>query len=319
MPAISASAPGKIILVGEHAVVYGQPAIAVPVTQVQAKAIVTANISGDSGSVWVQAPDIGMDSSLSDLPKNSAIPKSINLVFDELGIAQPPAFKLRVTADIPKAAGMGSGASISVAIIRAVSGFLGSALADETVSALAYEVEKMHHGTPSGIDNTVVTYQKPVYFVRGQPIELLSIPNPFNLIIGNTGISSSTAVVVGDVRKAWEADKETYEAIFAAVGSLAAGARRLIETGEPEGLGPLINQNHALLIDMGVSSPELDKLVNAAQNSGALGAKLSGGGRGGNMIALVQKENVVNVAEALMAAGAINTISTLVGNEGVSR
>ncbi|MBW8009740.1 MAG: mevalonate kinase [Chloroflexi bacterium] len=316
MPAISASAPGKIILIGEHAVVYGKPAIAVPVSQVMAKALVTPNITAESGSVWVQAPDIGMDDSLSELPKDNAIAKAITLVFAELGVSRPPSFKLRVTAGIPKAAGMGSGASVSVAIIRAVSGFLGSVLPDETVSDIAFQVEKIHHGTPSGIDNTVVTYQKPVYFVSGQPLELLSIPKPFYLVIGNTGISSSTAAAVGDVRKAWEADKETYEAIFTEVGEIATQARGLIEGGEPEGLGPLMDQNHELLIEMGVSSPELNVLVGAARNSGSLGAKLSGAGRGGNMIALVQKENTVNVAEALMAAGAINTISTLIGHLG---
>jgi mevalonate kinase len=260
-----------------------------------------------------------MDKSLSELPKDNAIAKAIVLVLAELEVSRPPAFKLRVSADIPKAAGMGSGASVSVAIIRAVSGFLGIALPDETVSDLAFEVEKIHHGTPSGIDNSVVTYQKPVYFVSGQPIELLSIPKPFNLVIGFTGISSSTAAVVGCVRKAWEEDRETYEAIFTKVGEIAAQARHLIEGGEPEVLGPLMDQNHELLIDMGVSSQELDTLVVAARKSGALGAKLSGAGRGGNMIALVEKENVMNVAEALMASGAKNTISTLVGDMGELR
>lgn len=313
MPAISTSAPGKIILFGEHAVVYGQPAIAAPVTQVMAKAIATPLIGAETGSVRVEAPDIRLMSVLNDLPLDDAIAKAISVTLDELGIAQPPAFKLRISSTIPLAAGLGSGAAVSVAIIRAVSSFLGRTLPNERVSTLAYEVEKIHHGTPSGIDNTVVTYGQPVYFVRDKDIEALEVPTQFTIVIGDTGIPSPTSVTVGDVRERWQGDPAAYETIFEQVGKIVDKARVAIEGGQPQQLGPLMNANHTHLIEMGVSSPELETLVETARRAGALGAKLSGGGRGGNMIALTQREEAEHIALALRSAGASNTIITQVG------
>ncbi len=315
MPAISASAPGKIILFGEHAVVYSQPAIAVPVTHVQAKAIVTANPRGEPGSVQVQAPDIHLNEILNKLPLNDAIALAVKNTLKGLRVERPPAFNLRVTSTIPLAAGLGSGAAVSVAVIRAVAGFLGRALPDEQVSALAYEVEKIHHGTPSGIDNTVITFARPVYFVKGEPIETFEVKRPFTIVIGDTGIASPTSIAVGDVRRAWQANPEGFERIFAAVGNIAKKAKRIIGDGEPAELGPLMDENHQWLAEMGVSSPELDRLVDAARAAGARGAKLSGGGRGGNMIALVNRGNAAQVAQALRGAGATNTITTRVGGK----
>jgi len=183
-------------------------------------------------------------------------------------------------------------------------------LSDEQVSALAFEVEKLHHGTPSGIDNTVITYARPVYFVRSQPIETLRVAQPFTIIIGDTGISSPTAIAVGDVRHAWQQAPAHYEALFDAAGQIARQARQAIESGYPEDLGALMDSNHTLLQQLGVSSPELDHLVAVARDAGALGAKLSGGGRGGNMIALVQPADATIVAEALSNAGAVRIIAT---------
>ncbi len=314
MPALSASAPGKVILFGEHAVVYGQPAIAVPVTHVQAKAIVTPNPRGTAGSVHIQAPDIDLDCYLRDLAPENPLAKAINGVLASLNIERPPAFNLRVTSSIPLASGMGSGAAISVAVIRVVASFLGRQLPDEQVSALTYEVEKIYHGTPSGIDNTVVTYAMPVYFIKGQPIQTFTVSSPFTIVIGNTGVRSPTSVAVGDVRKNWQADPAPSEALFAQIGEIAQQARQAIEAGEIEALGPLMDANHKLLQALTVSSPELDRLVDAARQAGALGAKLSGGGRGGNMIALADADNAAAIAQALMAAGATGTIVTQVGS-----
>ena len=161
MPAISASAPGKIILFGEHAVVYGRPAIAVPVLQVRAKAIVRADPRAQSGQVFIQAPDINLNTTLDDLPTTHPIAAAIRAVTSTMHLQQPPACNLRITSTIPIAAGMGSGAAVTVAILRALSAFWGNPLNDEQVSGMAYEVEKIHHGTPSGIDNHVVTSAMP--------------------------------------------------------------------------------------------------------------------------------------------------------------
>ena len=319
MPAISASAPGKIILFGEHSVVYGQPAIAVPVTQVQAKAIITARPDRPAGRVDLVAPNIGLEIFLKDLPEDHPLSFVVERVFQETAISRPPAMTIRITSTIPIAAGLGSGAAVSVAIIRTLSEFLGQPLPDDRVSNLAYEVEKLHHGTPSGIDNTVITFAMPVHFKRtskdgSQKVETFKVAEPFTIIIGDSGIPSPTAITVADVRLAWQADPKTFDDIFDSIGEIVIHGKRAIEQGDSDALGALMDQNHGMLVKMGVSSPELDNLVRAARQAGALGAKLSGGGRGGNMISLVRPTDADRVSEALMAAGATNTIITVVRN-----
>ncbi len=316
MPAITCKAPGKIILFGEHAVVYGRPAIAVPISQVQARAIVTANPSKESGEVEIQAPNIGLQARLKELPPDHPIAVIIEQVASALQISRLPSFTLRITATIPVSAGLGSGAAVSVATIRALSAFLGHLLPDEQVSELAYEVEKLHHGTPSGIDNTVITYAMPVYYAHrsgnGNIIEPFQVARPFTLVIGDTGVPSPTASSVGLVRQAWQAEKERFEHIFDEIGNIAQTARQVIEAGRSEALGPLMDENQALLHEMGVSSPELEALIQAARSAGAQGAKLSGGGRGGNMIALVTPESADSIAQSLRKAGATRIITTTV-------
>jgi len=311
MPAISASAPGKIILFGEHAVVYGRPAIAVPLTQVQAKAFVLPEPGMPSGYINIQAPNIGLEANLSDLSLKHPIGAAINGVLSEIDVSQPPAFTLRVTSNIPLAAGLGSGAAVSAAIIRALSTFLGHPLSEQRVSDLVFEVEKIHHGTPSGIDNTVITYEMPVFFIRddllGNTIETFKVARPFTIVIADTGISSPTSTTVGDVRFAWENNPAHYEQLFDETGEVVLAARSAIQNGQIEALGALMNENHSLLIDIGVSSPELDHLVMTARTTGALGAKLSGGGRGGNIIALTDNSSAEYLADSLAAAGAVHT------------
>lgn len=307
MPSTSASAPGKVILFGEHAVVYGQPAIAAPVSQVQAKAVVMPN---PAGGIQVAAPQIAVDSPLRELPLEHALAKAVELTLGALGVERSPGFKLRVTSTIPLAAGLGSGAAVSVAVIRAVSGFLGHPLSDKTVNELTFEIEKIHHGTPSGVDNTVVTYGLPVFFIKDQPIETFKPKRPFTLVIGDSGVPSPTSVAVGDVREARLAEPGRYQRLFDGCGQIARQARAHIEDGQVEALGPLMDRNHELLVEMDVSSPELETLVAAARQAGAWGAKLSGGGRGGNMIALVSPDGAKQIRRALQAAGAVNTITT---------
>jgi mevalonate kinase len=312
MPAISASAPGKVILFGEHAVVYNRPAIAVPVLQVQAKAMVMADLRAPSGQISIQSPQIDLDTTLDAVPQDHPIAQAFSLIIDALKIQRMPALQLRIVSSIPVAAGLGSGAAVSIAIIRAVSTFLGHPMNDEQVSALAYEVEKLHHGTPSGIDNTVITYQKPVYFIRDSRIEVFRVSEPFTIVIGDTGIKSPTALAVSEVRRSWQAASDQYEMLFDEIGQLVQEARQEIEKGNPSAIGSLMNENHRLLSKMGVSSPELERLVEAARSAGALGAKLSGGGRGGNMIALASGENAQAISAALLSAGAVRTIISIV-------
>jgi mevalonate kinase len=305
----TASAPGKIILFGEHAVVYGRPALAVPVMQVQANVEV---VDSSTPGIWLDAPDISLHCELSALPTTHALRTVIESVFAALQTSPFPPLRIKIHSTIPVASGLGSGAAVSVAIIRALSAHLGASLSDEQVNQLAYETEKLHHGTPSGIDNTVITYAKPVYFIKGQPIQTFSVARPFTLVIADTGISAPTKESVGAVRKLWEADKNKWETVFDKVGEIVQAARNAIETGATDSLGPLMDANHALLQAMTVSNPELDRLVFAAKASGALGAKLSGGGRGGNLLALVKPSDAEKVASALQSAGARHTIITVI-------
>jgi mevalonate kinase len=201
---------------------------------------------------------------------------------------------------------------VSVAILRALSAYLGKPLTDAQVNGLAFQAEKLYHGTPSGIDNTVVTYARPVYFVKGQPIKTFRVGASFTLVIGDTGISAPTKESVSAVHSLHKADPTRWEKVFNQVGELVWDARQAIERGDSVELGRLMDANQALLQELTVSCAELDKLNETARSSGALGAKLSGGGRGGNMIALVQKENAPGVAEALLSAGAKRTIITTV-------
>lgn len=307
MPAITATAPGKAILVGEHAVVYGRPAIAVPVTQVQVKAAVFAEIRGQPGEIWIDAPGINLSTRLSQLPETNSIARLISAIANELNIKRFPALRLTVTSSIPIAAGLGSGAAVAVAVIRALSAFIGKPLPEERVSALAYEQEKIFHGTPSGIDNTVITYAQPIFFVRGQPFQLLHPSAPFTLVIGDTGVRSPTAAAVAKVRERRQTDLAAYDALFDQIATISLQARLCIETGEIQKLGALLDQDQHLLQDIGVSSPELERLVSAAREAGAWGAKLSGGGIGGNMIAVVEPARAEQVADSLKAAGAVRT------------
>jgi mevalonate kinase len=199
--------------------------------------------------------------------------------------------------------------------MRALAEFLGHRLRDDEVSSLAFEVEKVYHGTPSGIDNTVIAFNRPIYFERrpnDNLIETFMVARPFMIAIGDTGVSSPTMYTVGEVRAAWQSDTARVEGIFDQIGTLVQSARRAIEAGTIESLGALMDRNHALLVELGVSSAELERLVEAARDGGALGAKLSGGGRGGNMIALVSPAMADPVCQALQAAGAKKTILTTI-------
>jgi len=305
----SASAPGKIILFGEHAVVYGQPALAVPVTQVHADVEI---LDSSKNGIWIDAPDVDLHAELNSLPSDHPLAAVIHNLLFFFSIDLFPNLRINISSTIPVASGLGSGAAVSVALIRTLSSHLDHPMTNEEINVMAYEIEKIHHGTPSGIDNTVIAYARPVYFVKGEPIEIFKVGKPFTIVIGDTGISALTKESVGDVRKLWESDKERWEKIFDQIGEIVKNAKEKIESGDWEELGELMNQNHALLQEMTVSSPELDQLVNAARKAGALGAKMSGGGRGGNMIALVEPEIAEAVSSSLKEAGAKNTIITMI-------
>ncbi len=318
MSAFSATAPGKIILFGEHAVVYGEPAIAVPVSSTQAKAIVSARIQGKTGEIWIEAPDISLSAPIDQLDVDHPLRTAIQIVIGDKDLDQVPACKIQITSEMPPSSGLGSSAAISTAIIRAFSAFLGNRLSDEQVSDLAFTVEKIHHGTPSGIDNTVISYQKPIYYRKGDPFEFLTVGEAFTILVAYSGKPGNTREAVEGVRERWEKDPDQYNRIFSRIGAISQTAKGFIEEGNPDQLGPLMDENHELLCKLGVSSAELDQLVLAAKKAGALGAKLSGGGLGGHIIALVDTD-ADYIRGELEEAGAVSTLITPVENRDLGR
>ncbi|MGQ9550085.1 MAG: mevalonate kinase [Roseiflexus sp.] len=308
-----ASAPGKIILCGEHAVVYGRPAIALPLADVRARVIITPGMLGSG--ICFDAPDLGRRWLIASAPHDPLSELTL-ATLRRFGVPDMPDIKIAITSDIPIASGMGSGAAIATAIVRALASAFRRDLSAAEVSALVYESEQRYHGTPSGIDNTVIAYEQAIWFQRrSEPphqIEPLAIALPFVLLIGDTGVRSATRLPVGEVRRRWAENPSRYEALFDAVADIVHQVRRALSKGDRAALGSLLDHNQALLEEIGVSSPELERLIAAARRAGAHGAKLSGGGWGGVMIALVEPEIAQQVREALQAAGAARVVETVV-------
>ncbi len=312
MTTSSASAPAKIILIGEHAVVYNQPAIAVPVCDLRVKASITAMPADPSGQIRITSKQTDLNVYLSALEENHPFRKLIDTFCDKTGVKQLPAMHISLSSAIPQASGLGSGAAVSVAIIRALSCFLEIEPAPDLISEIAFDVEKIYHGTPSGIDNTVIAFEKAVYYLRNHPIEFLSLRHPLNLIIADTGVAAKTIEMVNQVKQAWLQNPEQLTEIFNTIGHLAAQSKEFLEKGNLDKLGTALTANHTLLQQTGVSTPLLDTLVETAIKAGACGAKLSGGGGGGNMIALAEEKYIESVKEALQNAGAAQVFTTRV-------
>ncbi len=303
-----ATAPGKIILAGEHAVVYGRPAIAVPVWQATAQAEVI-DLPAGSGC-RVLAPQIDLEAPLSDLPPDDAIALVTRLALQRLALPRPPDWEIRLHSSIPIASGLGSGAAISAALVRAIFSHAGRAIEPAEVSQVVFESERLYHGTPSGIDNTVIAYGEPIWFVKGQPPDHFQPGGPFTIAIADSGIRAPTKETVGDVRAAWTADPHTYEAIFDAIARVVSAARQALETGEPAQLGALFNQNQTLLARLGVSSPALEGLIDAANAAGALGGQAERRRARRQYYRVGRGGSAQEVVDTLLAAGAKNVIVT---------
>ncbi|MBI9048269.1 MAG: mevalonate kinase [Anaerolineaceae bacterium] len=300
-------APGKIILFGEHAVVYGQPAIAVPIPQRFATVTIEPIIRGDHPT-HIIAPDIDLDQHLSDLPDNHPFVLICKLVKDHGNLHHLPAMNIQISSTLPVASGLGSGAAVSVALARALCTFLGVSHSNADISGMAYEVEKIHHGNPSGIDNTVIAFQKGILFQKQHPIQWLSLEHELDFLIVNSGEKKSTKIMVDMVAEQLQNSPERYQSIIEQIGSLTLQAKSDLESADIPELGKAMHQNHLLLQQLGVSTPTLDKLVEIAMKNGAAGAKLSGAGGGGNMLILPNTEKIYSVQNALLHAGFTNII-----------
>ncbi|MEK6916812.1 MAG: mevalonate kinase [Nanoarchaeota archaeon] len=282
----TAKAPGKIILFGEHAVVYGYPGIAVPVKNAE----IEVSVSHSDYFSYETDRELYKE-------EKECLNELVDLIFFQLEVDKKE-LHIKIKSTIPIASGMGSSAALAVALIKGIAEHFDILLTEKKINEIAFESEKLFHGTPSGIDNTVVTYGKPVYFYDGE-MQLLKLKKPIYLVIANTGIKSSTKEVVSGVRQRYERYKEEYSALFDKIGEITEKAKTAFENGEIEQLGELMDKNHALLQQIDVSCKELDELVETAKLAGALGAKLAGAGKGGNIVALVDESSKDKVIEAL--------------------
>lgn len=300
-------APSKLILLGEHSVVYGQPAIAVPLRDPGAEAAVSR--TDPSSPIELDLRDFGIRWTVGLKPVAEEIPpfaELIRLATTSLAGVPDRGWTLSIRSEVPIGCGLGSGAAVSAAAFKALAAEFKVPLPPQRLSDLVHRIEKIHHGRPSGIDNTVVATARPVLFRKGRAPEFLSPPpRPLTLVIGYTGMRHKTSEVVADVAAAHAAEPERYDALFAEIGDISERGAKAFSGGAFEELGRLMDRNQTLLEEMGVSSPELERLVAAARDAGALGAKLSGAGRGGCIAALARDpDSAQRLRESLLTSGA---------------
>ncbi len=294
-----AAGHGKIILLGEHAVVYGRHAIAAPVPLA-----IQAVVEDTREGIELLIPRWGVEQTLQPHAKDpQSFDQPLGLILDKLELGDR-AMRITVFANVPRAMGLGGSAAVAVSIIRAIDMHFKLGLSDEEVNRLAFECEKVAHGTPSGVDNTMATFGRLLMFKAGDPPEIdpLTAAQPITMVIGMSGIESLTAKMVAGVRRAWERNTRLYENIFDQIESLTLQAKDAICTNDLEHLGDLMNVCQGLLNSLQVSSWEIEEMIQIARNNGALGAKLTGGGGGGSIIALCP-DNAEQVMEAIRHAG----------------
>ena len=293
------SACGKIILLGEHAVVYGRQAIAAPIPLA-----VEARVKDSADGIQMVIPRWGVEQRIRSLDEHpQGVAGILAMVLKELEL-ESRSMEIEVFPHIPRAMGLGGSSALAVAVIRALDLHFQVGLDAEQVNALAFECEKAAHGTPSGVDNTVATYGKPLLYHRdeGPVFTELEIATPMTFVIGISGRESLTATHVARVRESWERQTDRYESLFNEIDALTTSAVGAIATGNHVELGELMNLCHGFLNALQLSTPELEELAHIARTNGALGAKLTGGGGGGSIIALVPDEPQ-RVIDAIQAAG----------------
>ena len=304
---------GKAILFNEHFVVYGIPSI--------------VSAIGKHTVAKIEAYD-KKELKLEDLRKATPNYKedkidqqkdSINRIFKKMNIdIAKNGLKITLEGNLYCASGIGASAASCVAIARALSDYFDLSLSDDEINDIAYEGERGYHGTPSGVDNTASTFGDLIWFQKGKTnvIEKIIMQNPVEIVIGNTGKVANTVAAVEGVRKRKGENPEKYQEIFNRAENITYLAKRALQEDDYKEIGKLMNENHKLLQQIEVSSRELDFLVNVARSQGAIGAKLTGGGLGGNMIALTPGRDLQDkVANAIEKEG-FQTIKTVVGASG---
>ncbi len=292
------TASGKVILLGEHAVVYDRHALALPLEFALSATIVEAN-----AGIKLSIPDWDYEQSFTTKKPALGAAAALMLIVRQLGVADR-GFHIRVRSRIPAAMGLGSSAALAVAIIRAFDQMLDLEMGDAAIDKLAFECEKLAHGTPSGIDNNIATYGEPVLYskssaTRTKPIPLMEAPP---IVVASSGIRGVTKDQVAGVRSRYEKNTELYSTIFDEIDEISMAGAHALKSCDYDTLGSLMNVCHGYLNALQVSTPELEKMIEIARSNGASGAKLTGAGGGGSIVALCpDKES--EVARALHEAG----------------
>ena len=312
MISTQASAAAKIILFGEHAVVYGYPAVAIPIQDVRANAAISIDFS--ITTPIIEANDLKIRISLDEHTVPASIThliKAIDLLNTKVTKLPKSGWRLTLWSKIPIGRGLGSSAATGIAVLRALLKAMNKILLPKELIDLSFELEIIHHGTPSGIDNTEISMEMPVLFRKDREPASIKPCSPVFFVVGDTGISKSTAEVVAQVAAVRNKNVEQYDRIFKQIGQLALEGSRAVKDGDAKKLGHLMNENQAQLEKLNVSSPELDRLIKAAVSHGAIGAKLCGAGKGGCIVAVTRDfESSKIIANQLLKAGAEKSFIT---------
>ncbi|HEX6982594.1 MAG TPA: hydroxymethylglutaryl-CoA reductase, degradative [Balneolaceae bacterium] len=292
---------GKIILTGEHSVVYGMKAVAAPIALRMG-----AKVRDHDNEVRLIIPRWGVERTLEfGAEHRYSIYKSLEMILEELDL-RGKGMTIEVFPEVPRAMGMGGSAALAVAIIRALDKHFGLGLTDEDVRELSFKSEDIVHGGASGIDNTVATYGHLIMYEKGNPpvINTLNLAEDIPIVIGISGIESMTSKMVRRVREGHEKQPDWYNEIFARMNELSVASKEAIEARDLPKLGMIMNMNHGYLNTLSVSCPQVEELIEIARTNGALGAKLTGGGGGGAMIALCDSAKVQkNIQKKMHDAG----------------
>lgn len=290
------SAPGKCILTGEHAVVYDAAAI---VGAIELRAFAKIQLRPDlSFSIFLKDFNIHETLSPNDNLLSKIIPKNkqvlplwqiITKIYNNYRLQN--GLNIEIWSDIPIGVGLGSSAAVAVALTAAINHLFDLQLGLDAISQIAFEAEKLTHGTPSGIDNSIITYGGALLF-KQQRIHRIEIPYSIPLLLINSGISRSTKVLVDRVKQSYTQHPSIIKHIFTAIDAISLKAENALRLTNLQMLGELLNYNHQLLRVLGVSTKELDSLVELSLQTGALGAKLTGAGGGGCIFALFSSDSV---------------------------
>jgi hydroxymethylglutaryl-CoA reductase len=290
-------AAGKVILLGEHAAVYGRHVLALPLASA-----VSASVQECEAETRIEFRDVEDDRALSMRPP-AGLSELVRLVVRQLGM-EGRRFDIRVQSNLPRASGLGSSAAVAVAVIRAFDNVFTLGLSNDAINRFAFDCEKLAHGDPSGIDNTVATYGKAVLYCKAlappaKPLPLSEFPP---LVIAASGMRAGTKQQVEAVHRRHARMVGRYDAIFDEIDAISMeGAAALVRQDYRE-LGMLMNLCHGLLNAIEVSTPELERMVDIARRNGAAGAKLTGAGGGGAIVALCPG-SIDDVGQALRNAG----------------